>query len=157
MLTINTETVMMGKPITAPCMIPVLHSATPACVARPFMVDGTPYEVTALSFGTPHGAVLVDDVDSVDVPSLGHALGTHALFPMGAGIVFLQVLDGKQVKARLWRKDEGGIEFTREAACVAGTAAMMLQKIMKNQARVSMGGISACVKWDRETGVCLTC
>jgi len=156
-LTKNTEAVMMGKPITAPCLIPVLHSATPACMAEPFMVDGTPYEVTALSFGTPHGAVLVDNVDSVDVTSLGRPLGTHALFPMGASIVFLQVLGGDQVKARLWQRDEGGIEFTREAACVAGTAAMMLQKVIKNQAQVSMGGICACVKWDRETGVSLTC
>jgi len=157
MLTKSTETVMMGKPITAPRLILVLHSATPACVAEPFMVGGTPYQVTALSFGTPHGAVLVEDVDSVDVPSLGRALGTHALFPMGASIVFLQVLDGDQVKARLWQRDGSGIEFTREAACVAGTAAMMLQKVIKTQARVSMGDVSACVKWDRETGVSLTC
>jgi len=157
MLTKNTEPVMMGKPITAPCLIPVLHSATPNCICEPFMAAGAPYKVTALSFGTPHGAVFVDDVDSVDVPIVGSALGNHARFPKGASIVFVQALDRENLKARLWQRDEGEIEFTREAACVAGTAAMMLQKVLKTQARVSMGGISACVKWDRETGVSLTC
>ena len=157
MLPKNAETVFMGKPITSPCLIPVLHNATPNCVAEPFMVDGTPYKVTALSFGTPHGAVLADDVDSVDVPSLGRALGTHALFPEDASIVFIQPLGGGRVKARLWLRDAGETVFTREAACVAGTAAMMLQKVPQNEAEVSMGGQSVRVKWDRETGVSLSC
>jgi len=157
MSTKNIEPVFMGKPVTSPCLIPVLHSATPNCVAQPFMANGKPYAVTALSFGTPHGAVVVDDVDSVDVPSLGRALGSHALFPMGASIVFLQALSASHIKARLWQRNAGETEFTREAACVAGTAAMMLQKVMQSQAEVSMGSETVRVKWDRATGVTLSC
>ena len=147
------ETVFFGKPITVPCLIPVLHSATPNCVAEPFTADGTPYKVTALSFGTPHGAVLVDDVDAVDVPTLGRALGTHPRFPQGASIVFLQHLGGNRIKARLW----GESTFTNEAACVAGVAAMMNQVIPVNKAEVIMGGKTVFVTWDRETGVSLSC
>ena len=157
MLTKSTETVMMGKPITAPCLIPVLHSATPCCVAEPFMVSGTPCKVTALSFGTPYGAVMADDAGSVDVPSLGAALGTHALFPEGASIVFIQALDGGRIKARLWLRGEGEADFDPEAACVAGTAAMMLRQVLTNEVQVMMGGRSAFVKWDRETGVSVSC
>jgi len=116
------------------------------------MIDGKCHRVTAMSFGTPHGAVFVDDVNSVDVPALGSALGTHALFPKGASIVFIQALDQQSVKARLWRRGEGEAAFTPEAACVAGTAAMMCQKVLFNEADVSMGDSLFRVKWDRGGG-----
>jgi len=140
--------VNMGKPVTAPCLIPVLHASTPKCINSPFMVNGEPYGVTALSFGSPHGAVFVDDVDSVDVAALGAALGTHALFPQGASIVFAQVIDKENVKARLWHRDHAGILFTPEAAAVAGTAAKMLQKVSSGDVAVSMSENTINVGWN---------
>ena len=147
-----SQSVSMGKPITAPCLIPVLHSATPNCICEPFMADGAFYKVTALSFGTPHGAVFVDDVDSVDVPSVGYALGGSARFPKGASIVFVQALGGENLKARLWQRGEGEITYTPEAASVAAVSAMMLQKMHKCEAKVSMGGSEVYVEWDRAAG-----
>ena len=136
----ENRTISLGRPVTAPCLIPVIHASTPNCVSNPFMVDGECYRVTALSFDSPHGVIIVDDVDSVDVPALGLSLGTHPLFPKGANIVFIQMLDKETLKARLWQLDEGEIPFTSEAVCVAGTAAMMLQKILTGKANVIMGG-----------------
>ena len=155
MRTTNNTTVLLGKPITAPCLIPVLHASTPSCINDPFMVNGKEYKVTALSFGTPHGAVIVDDVESVDVPSLGYSLGTHALFPKGASIVFIEVIDKETIKARLWQHG-GDAAFTSEAVCVAGTVSMMLQKIMMHKATVLMGGNTFEVKWDGIGDVSLT-
>jgi len=111
------------------------------------MVNGEPYRVTALSFGSPHGAVFVDDVDDIDVASLGTALGTHKLFPHGASIVFIQVMDKKSIKARLWHKEHGGIVFTPESAGVAGTAARMLQKVSSSDISVSMNEHTVKVEW----------
>lgn len=145
----NNATISLGRPITSPVLIPVIHNSTPKCISEPFMVDGEPYKVTCVSFGTPHGAVLVDNVDSVDVPSIGSSLGTHALFPKGASIVFVEVIDSDNLKARIWQQGEGEVEFTTEAACVAATAAMMLQKIMKNETNVALGSLAFHVKWDR--------
>jgi diaminopimelate epimerase len=112
------------------------------------MVNGETYRVTCVSFGTPHGAVVVDDVECVDIAHLGHSLGTHALFPRGASIVFIQVLDKAHIKARLWQHREGEIAFTPEAACVALTVAVMLQKIV-SEADVSMGATISHVEWNR--------
>ncbi|MCL2077928.1 MAG: hypothetical protein FWH08_05915 [Oscillospiraceae bacterium] len=142
-------TVSLGKPITVPVLVPVEHKSTPTCINDPFMVDGECYKVTAMSFGNPHGAVFVDDVDSVDVQKLGSALGTHVLFPKGASIVFIQVLDKENIKVRLWQKGQPETDFTPEAACVAGTAAMMCQKILLNRTNVSFGGNTFIVNWDR--------
>ena len=143
------KTISFQGPITVPVLIPVEHKATPTCISDPFMVDGKCYRVTAISFGAPHGAVFVDDVDSVDVPSLGAALGNHVLFPKGASIVFIQVLDKENLKVRLWQRNEGEKAFSPEAACVAGTAAMMTQKVLHRRATVVFGGKPFQVEWDR--------
>jgi diaminopimelate epimerase len=156
MKTIDNITISLGKPVTAPCLIPVLHASTPNCVSEPFMVNGEEYKVTALSFGTPHGVVIVDDVESVDVPSLGSSLGMHARFPKGASIVFVQVIDRESVKARLWQRGEGETAFTPEAACASVAASRMLQKIMVNKANVLMGGNTMQVEWDRIGDIMLT-
>ena len=138
-----------GKPVTSPVLIPVEHKSTPFCINSPFMVGGKSYGVTAISLGTPYGAVLVDNVDIVDVPKIGSVLGTHALFPKGASIVFIQVINEESIKIRLWQRDEGEKPFSPEAACVAGTVTMMLQKTHKNEINVEMGGNKVLVRWRR--------
>ena len=149
MLAADCVAVALGKPITIPVLVPVLHASTPTCINDPFMVDGECYKVTALSFGTPHGAVFVDDLDNFDVAALGPALGTHVLFPKGASIVFMELLDRENIKARIWQRGEGEVPFTAEAAGAAATAAMMCQKVLFSEANVIMGECTFRVKWDR--------
>ena len=153
----NSTAISLGKPITSPTLIAVKHRSTPTCINSPFMVSGKCYSVTAMSFGTPHGAVFVEDADNTDVPALGLALGTHPLFPEGASIVFIQVLDNENLKARLWQRGEGEISFTHEAACVAGTATMMLQKTFEDKINVSMGSGTFSMQWDKGSGNVYLC
>ncbi len=156
-MTRTNETKMFFEgPVIAPVLVPVEHNATPVCIDSPFFANDAVYSVTAMSFGTPHGAVFVDDVDGVDVASVGAALGAHALFPQGASIVFIQVLDRQTLKARLWQRGAGETEFTPEGACVAGTAAMMLLKTSENKVRVRMGGAVAEVEWGWGKGADVT-
>jgi len=145
----NKATVSLGKLVKAPFLVPVLHNSTPNCINDPFMVNGQPYKVTALSLGgIPHGGVLMDDVDSVDVPVLGHALGTHCLFPKGADIVFIQVIDTANVKARLWQRDIGETAFTKEAAAIAVIVAYMLQKLHYSNSNVYIAENTFNVDWN---------
>jgi len=149
-ITLDHVAISMGKPITAPMLIPVINEPAPTrCINKPFMVGSESYGVTAMSFGNPHGAVFVDDVESVDVPSLGKSLGTHRLFPKGASIVFVQKIQKGIFKARLWQYGEGEKSFTVESACVAGTAAMMTQNVLVDKANILMGDGNFLVVWDR--------
>jgi len=152
----NSAAVSFGKPITSPILIPVDHKSTPSCISEPFMVNGTCCKVTAISFGTPHGVVIVDDVDDIDVSAIGSALGTHALFPKGASIVFVQITGKDSLKARLWQRGQGETPYSSEAVCAVATVAMMLQKIMGYTATVSMGENTFLVEWDRVGEVMLT-
>ncbi len=152
---LNATTTHYQDPILEPVLIPVEHNATPLCINDTFMVDGKPYGVTAMRLDTPHGAVVVNDVEAVDVESLGAALGNHALFPEGASIVFIQVLDRQTLKARLWRLGKGEA-VTPESVCVAGVAAMMLQRTLGHRVRVFMGGGVSVVDWSWGKGISLS-
>ncbi len=152
---LNATTIHYQDPILEPVLIPVEHNATPLCINDTFMVNGTPYGVTAMRLETPYGAVVVDDVEAVDVESLGCALSNHALFSEGANIVFIQVLDRQTLKARLFLRGEGET-VTSEAVCVAGVAAMMLQKTLGQRVRVFMGGGVSVVEWSWGRGISLT-
>ncbi|AGC67508.1 diaminopimelate epimerase [Thermoclostridium stercorarium subsp. stercorarium DSM 8532] len=149
-------TVSYGKPVMAPCLIPVEHKSTPNCINAPFMVNGECYKVTAMSFCSPHGVVFTGNVDSVDVRETGQLLGTHSLFPKGASIVFAQVLDGETIKVRIWQQNKGETGFSAEAVCIAGVTAMMLHKVLTDRVKVCAGNQEFGVEWNRETNsVCL--
>jgi|LSQX01.3.fsa_nt_gb diaminopimelate epimerase len=139
----------LGRPVISPVLVPVIHRATPNCINETFMVNGTPYKVTALSFGEPFGVVVVEDVDNLSVSSIGPQLASHPLFPLGANIVFAQVLENNCAKARVWQKNTGEVPFTPQACGAAATALMMLHKIMINTVKVYMGGSPYTVEWDK--------
>lgn len=136
----NRVNVSLGKPIKECVLIPVHHEATPRCIYAPFMVNGECFRVTCVSFGTPHGAVFVDNIDDIDISSIGYALGNHVLFPKGASIVFIEIVDHKNIRSSLWQYGEGEIPFTNEAVAVAATVSIMLQKLSGNKVKVEMGG-----------------
>ena len=136
----GTHCITLGKPERTPFLIPVLHNSSPTCFNTPFPVNGEIYKVTAMSFETPHGAVFVEDVDSVDVPRLGHALGTHPLFPKGASIVFIQKINNENVKVRVWQNGKGEVSFSREAVGVAGTTAILFCRLVIDNVNVCMNG-----------------
>ena len=138
----------MGKPIRTPCLIPVIHKSTPNCINEPFMANGEAYRVTCLSFGTPHGAVFFEDLENADIDNIGKTLERHPLFPQGASIVFVQILNKKQIKARLWQRGKGETPYTAEAVCVAMASARMLQKIHGDGADVFMGENKFHVNWE---------
>jgi len=152
----NNITISLGEPITAPFLVPVKHNTTPICINSTFLTGDELYKVTAMSFGNPHGAVFVDDVEKVDVKTLGRALGNHVLFPEGANIVFIQVLNKNNIMVRLWQRGVGETAFTAEAACVAGTATMMCQKTPYSEINVSMGGNIFQMEWNRGVEVKLS-
>lgn len=144
----KNSTVSFGRPNMVPFLIPVDYHSTPTCINNPLIVNGECYKITAMAVGSAHGAVLVDDIDNFDVPALGEALGNHPLFPIGANIVFFQVVDKDTLQARLWQQGEGESSFTSEAACVAGITAMLLRKTIANKIDVCMGGKTVRVNWD---------
>ena len=119
----------MGEPVLEPSKVPVNQDLIPAdtekVVMFPVSVDGKEYKITAVSMGNPHGIVYVDDVDSLDIGSIGPKLENHPFFPNRANIEFVQNIDKNHVKMRVWERGTG-----ETMACGTGCCALTVAGVL---------------------------
>lgn len=79
-----------------------------------------PYKVSFAHTGVPHVVHFVDDIDRIDVKSLGASMRYHEDFsPAGANVDFVEVVDGGAIKVRTY---ERGVE-DETLACGTGVVA----------------------------------
>jgi diaminopimelate epimerase len=90
---------------------------------QPLSVSGTDLEVHSLNTGVPHAVVWVDDLQNVDVRSLGAGLRYHPHFaPKGTNANFAQKIGPQQIAIRTY---ERGVE-DETLACGTGMVACAL-------------------------------
>jgi diaminopimelate epimerase len=131
-LTVQNEEVKlirvgMGKPNWNRSALPMVGEGT--CINEDFEVDDEVYKVTCLSMGNPHCVIFVDNVDESPVEYLGSLVENHQAFPKRTNVGFVQVLNTRELKVRVW---ERGCEETLACgtgACAAAAAANKLGKV----------------------------
>lgn len=73
-----------------------------------------------INTGVPHAVLLVDDVDNIDVITLGKKLRYHQAFqPAGTNVNFVEIIDRAHIKVRTY---ERGVE-DETLACGTGSSA----------------------------------
>lgn len=83
-------------------------------------VNGEEREVHSVNTGVPHAVVVVDDLENVDVRSLGSAIRHHDHFaPAGTNVNFMQVVSPGHIAIRTY---ERGVE-DETLACGTGMVA----------------------------------
>ena len=105
--------VAMGVPRFAPELVPFdvgLALSGARAPRHAIEVGGQRVEIGALSIGNPHSVLVVDDVDTAPVATLGPAIEHHPAFPRRVNAGFLQV--ESPTRARL-RVHERGVGETR--------------------------------------------
>ncbi|ETX07614.1 diaminopimelate epimerase [Candidatus Entotheonella palauensis] len=110
--------VNMGEPRLQREDIPM--KGAPGQVLRESLdVDGTPFEITAVSMGNPHCIVFIDDPQSFDVAYWGPKFERHPAFPEGVNTEFVRVLDNRTFQMRVWERGSG-----ETLACGTGASAV---------------------------------
>ena len=115
-------TVDMGPPRLEPNQIP--FSAERAELDYRIEVEGTRYQIAAISMGNPHAVLRVEDVDSAPVETLGPLLESHPRFPERVNVGFMQVLNRQEIKLRVFERGAGETLACGTGACAAAVAAM---------------------------------
>ncbi len=103
-------------------------------ILKPVEIGGVEWLVTAVSVGNPHAVVFVDNVDWLDLVTIGPQFENHLLFPDRINTEFVQVLDENNLKMRVWERGSG-----ETLACGSGASAALA-------AAVKTGKSSSCVK-----------
>ncbi|SFR82546.1 diaminopimelate epimerase [Marinobacter daqiaonensis] len=140
-------TVNMGVPELNPAAIP--FAADSRQVVYPIDVNGQLLDLSAVSMGNPHGVLLVDDVDTAPVASLGPALERHPRFPARANIGFLQVIDRGRARLRVFERGSGETLACGSGACAAVVAGH-LRGLLDNRVRITVPGGDLVIEWQGE-------
>ena len=117
-------TVDMGDAILTPGEIPV---ALPGerVVGQNVEVAGGIYEITCVSMGNPHCVIFGEDPDGLDLPEIGPRFEHDPLFPQGVNTEFIQVLDSRTLKMRVWERGSGETMACGTGACASAVAAIL--------------------------------
>ena len=107
----------MGEPDFAPAALP-LRVAAPA-ERYPFVFEGAPWQFGAVSMGNPHAVFEVPDVAAAPVGTLGPTLQADAMFPERVNVGFMQVLDERQIRLRVFERGAGETPACGTGACAA--------------------------------------
>ncbi len=147
---VSTVRVDMGEPLTASNDIPVA-AATKDFIDQPVKVGDKTYRMTCVNMGNPHAVTYVDDVDALDLSRIGPPLENHPIFPERANIEFVQVIDDRTLKMRVWERGSGETLACGTGAC-ASLVASVLNGKTKRRAKVILLGGELDIEWNETTG-----
>src|SRR3546814_483665 len=103
--------VNMGQPLFGWSDIPLAGDLDTAVLP----LAGSPI---ACSMGNPRCTYFVEDLADVDIATSGPAIETSPLFPLKTNVHFVQVINRKHIRLRIWeRGGEIGRASCRERVC----------------------------------------
>jgi len=130
-------TVNMGQPTLDTAQLPFDTrglTARPAgasrAAARLWPLELAQVQVTAwvaaVSMGNPHAVQQVADVDSIPVAQWGPLLERHPRFAQRVNAGFMQILDRRQIRLRVYERGAGETLSCGSGACAAVVAGVLL-------------------------------
>lgn len=138
----------MGSPELVPANIPVVAEGDTA-IDTPILVDGEEYHMTCVSMGNPHTVVYVEDVQGLDIETIGPKFENHERFPKRVNAEFVKVLDRNTVEMRVWERGSGETLACGTGACAVAVASI-LNGYTENKVTVKLLGGDLLIEWDRE-------
>ena len=120
---VSSVSVDMGKAEFTPSKIPVSLEGE-KIINRKISIKGEDYKITCVSMGNPHCIVFQDDVNTLDLSSLGPKFEYSPIFPERVNIEFVKVIDKNTLKMRVWERGSGETLACGTGACAAAVAAV---------------------------------
>ena len=125
---VKSVSVQMGQAVFAPKDIPVLFDGT-EMVEEPVAVPGEHYRLTAVSMGNPHAVVFTDGVQDLDLEKIGPKFENLSIFPERVNTEFVEVLDKRTLRMRVWERGSGETYACGTGACATVAAAVKTGRV----------------------------
>ena len=152
---VSSVKVSMGKAELNTAKIPVLIDSEKA-INYPAEIGSKQYNITCCAVGNPHCVVFVDNVDRIDIESVGPQFETAPIFPERVNTEFVRVVNSKTLKMRVWERGNGETQACGTGACAAVIAAVENGYCNKDEdITVKVKGGDLIVNYS-DTGVTLT-
>ena len=148
----------MGKPKFEPNEIPFTPKATTKIQnAYHLNVAGTPVQLYVANMGNPHAVIKVDDILEADVAKLGKAIEAHSAFPNNVNVGFMQVMNQRHIRLRVYERGVGGTQACGTGACAAVAVGIREGWLDEGEdIRAQLYGGSMVVRWQPGYSVMMT-
>jgi len=138
--TVQTVRADLGEPAFARRLIPMRGPEEGEALNEKVKADGARLDVTCLSVGNPHCVTFVDDVERFPVEKLGPQLEHHSLFPRRTNVEFVQVLNRRELRVRVWERGVGETLACGSGACASVIAAARTERADRRATVLLLGG-----------------
>lgn len=129
---VNYLEVNMGKALLSAKDIPV-KTDLENFINQPFIVAGKEVFGTCVSMGNPHLVIFTTNIDQLDLDKIGPAYENHKLFPHRINTEFIEILDEKTIKMRVWERGSGETLACGTGACATVVAAVLNGKVQQGE------------------------
>ncbi len=150
-----SATVDMGVPKFRPSDIPAnVEDGETTTVELRF--GGQVYSAFCVSMGNPHAVIFTENIDSLDLETIGPVFEHAAVFPKRANIEFIEVLGPKLLKMRVWERGSGETMACGTGSCASVAAAYKLG-LAERRAVVRLRGGELDILWaDKDNHIYMT-
>ena len=144
----------MGEPILSADKIPVEGYGKNKIIGEPLNVDEN-FKMTCVSMGNPHCVIFVDDVNKIDLPTIGPKIERHEIFPRKVNAEFVQVIGKNKLRMRVWERGSGITYACGTGACATAVAAN-LNALADKSVEVILDGGTLKIDWRADNHIYMT-
>lgn len=156
---VRTVTVDMGEPILNPKQIPIKLEkeikVEEKKVIVPIEVENKTWEFICVSMGNPHAITIVESVSKIPIERIGPIIENNSIFPEKTNVEFVQIVDEKNIKMRVWERGAGETLACGTGACASVVATKLCKKTKQNVIVELLGGKLE-VEWKPNNHVYMT-
>ena len=146
-------TVDMGAPRWAPEDIPLKAGGEAETY---FIVAGNQaFELGAVGLGNPHCVLLVENVDTAPVETVGPLLESHPDFPERVNVGFMQIVDRGHIRLRVFERGSGETLACGSGACAAVVVGQR-RGFLDDTVQVDLPGGSLSIHYTGQGGILMT-
>ncbi len=129
---VKTVEVDMGEAILKPPLIPMKADGE-TFINKPIEVNGSTYNITAVSMGNPHCVIFTNGIDDLELEKIGPYFENHALFPERVNTEFCEVINDHTLKMRVWERGSGETWACGTGACATAAASVLCGYCKRNE------------------------
>jgi diaminopimelate epimerase len=119
-------------------------------------VAGKEIEIGAVSMGNPHAVTLVDEIEAAPVEQLGPLIESHRRFPNRVNAGFMQIIDRKNIRLRVFERGAGETLACGTGACAA-VAVGRRWGLLDERVNVQLPGGNLSIYWENpEANIIMT-
>jgi diaminopimelate epimerase len=144
----------MARPVLEPQKIPTTLGAGdgPVLDVHLDVPEGTglgganTVVLSSVSMGNPHAVIVVEDVETAPVETLGPIVEHHPAFPNRVNVEFIAIVGRDRIEQRTWERGTGETLACGSGACAVAVTSM-LRGVVDRKVRIELRGGTLEIEW----------